>query len=594
MKKPLLFCLSAFLLQFSGFGQCPTITCPQNITVNNDPGSCGATVVYNTPVGIDNCGGGPPISQSFAYTGTIDTFIVPAGITSVHIEANGAQGGTGGGLGARMTGDFTVTPNDTLLIVVGQEGFAQVGGNSQNSSGGGGGTFVYTTSGLLVAAGGGGGKCNWVSSQPLHSDANGQVGTSGGASSDGNPGGTAGNGGPAGLWVGVPCAGGGTGWLTPGGGPYGGLNASSWAGGPGYCGGGGGGCGGVGGYGGGGGGGNHYGGGGGGGGYSGGGGGTDPTHGGGGGSYSIGTNQNNIAGINPGNGSVTITTNGSVPVTTQIAGLPSGSLFPIGTTTCWYKVVSGGAADSCSFTVTVTDTEAPSFFNCPAVLNLDATLANCSAAGTWTPPVVSDNCPNPVVTSNYNPGDIFPAGTTVVTYTATDAGGLTNTCSFTVTVASDLSATATMTPQSVGNNGSINLSPTGTHAPFTFLWSNGATTEDISGLVAGNYSVTITDALGCSYADTFMVASTVDVLPEDHSGVSVYPNPSNGFITVEVLSGFTTGKQIRIYNTLGEVVYANSMQSDKMTYDISMLPKGYYTLEISAPGKTSRQALILQ
>jgi hypothetical protein len=255
---------------------------------------------------------------TFIYTGSTQTYTVPAGIFSISIDARGAQGGGSyggaGGLGARMTGNYSVTPGQVLTIVVGQQGLLQVGGNAQNSSGGGGGTFVYDASGptLLVAAGGGGGKCNYTGSSPLHPAAAGQISTSGGASSDGNPGGTGGNGGPAGLWSGIPCAGGGTGWLSNGGGPYGGFMAPSWAGGTGFCGGGGGGCGGVGGYGGGGGGGNHYGGGGGGGGYSGGGGGTDPTHGGGGGSYSIGTAQINTAGYQTGDG-VVIISDGSPP-----------------------------------------------------------------------------------------------------------------------------------------------------------------------------------------------------------------------------------------------------------------------------------------
>lgn len=54
------------------------------------------------------------------------------------------------------------------------------------------------------------------------------------------------------------------------------------------------------------------------------------------------------------------------------------------------------------------------------------------------------------------------------------------------------------------SNGTIDIttSPSGT---YTYLWSNGSMTEDLSALAPGNYSVTVTSAQGCSAADTFLV-----------------------------------------------------------------------------------------
>jgi hypothetical protein len=48
-----------------------------------------------------------------------------------------------------------------------------------------------------------------------------------------------------------------------------------------------------------------------------------------------------------------------------------------------------------------------------------------------------------------------------------------------------------------GNTGNINIGITGGVSPFTYVWSNGETTQDISGLNAGNYSVEVTDDDGC-------------------------------------------------------------------------------------------------
>lgn len=56
-----------------------------------------------------------------------------------------------------------------------------------------------------------------------------------------------------------------------------------------------------------------------------------------------------------------------------------------------------------------------------------------------------------------------------------------------------------------GNDGTIDVTVTAGVPGYTFIWSNGDTTQEISGLAAGTYTVTITDGDGCPYFDTLMV-----------------------------------------------------------------------------------------
>lgn len=103
---------------------------------------------------------------TFNYSGTIETYIVPDGVTQISIDAFGAQGGnTNGGLGAQIYGEFTVTPGQVLNILVGQQGVVNNCGGPEASGGGGGGSFIWDSANatlpFIAAGGGGGGNTNW-------------------------------------------------------------------------------------------------------------------------------------------------------------------------------------------------------------------------------------------------------------------------------------------------------------------------------------------------------------------------------------------------------------------------------------------------
>lgn len=111
----------------------------------------------------------------------------------------------------------------------------------------------------------------------------------------------------------------------------------------------------------------------------------------------------------------------------------SGSFFPKGPTTVTTTATrQDSSTTSCSFLVTVADTEPPTI-SCPAPISANTDPGQSTAVVNFT--VGSgDNCPGTVVNSVPPSGSAFPIGTTTVNSTATDAAGNIATCSFNVTV----------------------------------------------------------------------------------------------------------------------------------------------------------------
>ncbi len=146
------------------------------INLTNAPVTATITVTpVTTPTGTVN----------FNFTGAVQTFVVPSGVTSVTIQAFGAQGNANaagvsqGGLGGSASGTLAVTPGETLFINVGGGGTTSVTGGFNGGGNGG------TTGTCLTAPGGGGGGASDVR-QIANALANRRIVAAGGGGTAGN------------------------------------------------------------------------------------------------------------------------------------------------------------------------------------------------------------------------------------------------------------------------------------------------------------------------------------------------------------------------------------------------------------------------
>ena len=127
---------------------------------------------------------------------------------------------------------------------------------------------------------------------------------------------------------------------------------------------------------------------------------------------------------------------------TDVTGFTSGDEFPLGTTTLTYEAADpSGNTSACSFTVTVSDQEGPTF-NCPTsnvVRNTDPSACDHLAIGNDLDPQVTDNCQvqsvvNDLTNTASLGGRVFGKGKTLVTWTATDIHGNSSTCSYNIKI----------------------------------------------------------------------------------------------------------------------------------------------------------------
>jgi uncharacterized repeat protein (TIGR01451 family) len=208
--------------------------------------------------------------------------------------------------------------------------------------------------------------------------------------------------------------------------------------------------------------------------------------------------------ICPANGTGTATiTGGTGPFTyAWVAGGTTVSTAISASLPADYYTFTATDALGCSASGPVDINLVPDF-----TLSLAHTDAVCPGLGTGTATVSGGTGPFTYVWRH--------SGTTVSTaaaaslpggdynLTATDALGCSSSAAVTINVLPDFSTTVTATPANC-TDGTVTPHITGGVAPFSYSWSNGATTSAITGLVAGYYSVSIVDAVGCvSALDSF-------------------------------------------------------------------------------------------
>ncbi|MBL0103731.1 MAG: T9SS type A sorting domain-containing protein [Bacteroidetes bacterium] len=165
-----------------------------------------------------------------------------------------------------------------------------------------------------------------------------------------------------------------------------------------------------------------------------------------------------------------------------------------------YTVTDG---NSCSSSALITVTE-------PTLLTASYTAGQINCFGGTASVVVSAAGG----TTPYSGDGSFSQYAGTISYPITDANGCTTSVTVALTEPSKVEGTIATTPTGcLGNDGTATITPSGGTGPYTYLWSDGQTTQTATGLISANYSVVITDGNGCTGAASAMVGASTGLLP---------------------------------------------------------------------------------
>lgn len=185
--------------------------------------------------------------------------------------------------------------------------------------------------------------------------------------------------------------------------------------------------------------------------------------------------------------------------------------------------------------------------------------------------------PNTIISYNWSPSTglsstttaatvATPASSTTYTVIATDAFGCTASANAPLNV-SVIEATANVfNPLCNGTTGSIDITVAGGNAPYTYLWSDGSTNQDLNNALAGIYSVVITDAAGCTTSLSRVLTNP--------------PSLNVGIGSSDATCGNNDGS-ISLSVSGGSLPYSYLWNNSATTPDLLNIGAGYYSCVIT-------------
>jgi gliding motility-associated-like protein len=260
-------------------------------------------------------------------------------------------------------------------------------------------------------------------------------------------------------------------------------------------------------------------------------------------------------------------TNSSVAI---VEGLTSGSAFPVGVTTVTYEVTdASGNTATCSFTVTVNDNEVPTI-TCPPDIEVNNDPGLCGAIVTYPLPTTDDNCgiASLEIINGFESGTIFEVGVTIVSYRVTDLSGNSSICSFEVTVNDTEAPMSISCPENIYQEDPIveyTLPVFNDNCAFTLVLAEG---EESGSVFPHGITTVIYQAIDAAGNTTNCVFTVTINLPPDAEDDNAEFDEDDSEIVIDVIDNDTDpdGDPLTVTNVTSGSGQASIDQDGNISY----------------------------
>ncbi len=177
----------------------------------------------------------------------------------------------------------------------------------------------------------------------------------------------------------------------------------------------------------------------------------------------------------------------------------------------------------------------------------------------------------------------------------TDAEGCSFLSTYDLTAPAELNVDIDWTPSGSGNDGTATANVFGGTTPYTYAWSNGSASPQIDNLLSGNYSVTVTDANGCTGEGSVFVGVTAIEDLVNLNEWNVVPNPSNGQFMINASFNVSEEGILEVYNVLGQRVWTQGFSAQQLIIEADLRREAagtYFLVLRTTEGKATRKLIV--